>query len=88
MVREQFEVIARAEAEDGANKAWNDGNARRVFLIRKRLRDGLSHEEQEELERLQWEMSKQLNSSSPLPFDALDKLEEFVEQAERRLSGK
>lgn len=70
------------------NKSSDKLNARRVFLIRKRFRDGLLQEEEDELAHLQAEMSEHVNSSLPLPFDALDELEEFVEQAERRLSNK
>ena len=70
------------------NEAWTHRNARRVSLIRKRLRQALTDEEQEELDRLQSEMDEELDAASPLPFDALEKLEEHVDRAERRLSDR
>ncbi len=71
----------------GVNKEWTRQNMRRVLLIKKQIRQGLTPREEEELDQLQSEMSRQLNAAFPLPFDELDKLEEYVDQAERRLSG-
>ncbi len=86
--RDDEAAPSRSRGRDGVSKAWSGRNARRTSLIRKRLQQGLTAGEQEELDRLQSEMSRQINATFPLPFDALDRLEEYVDQAERRLSGR
>ncbi|MDQ2732845.1 MAG: hypothetical protein M3Y56_14395 [Armatimonadota bacterium] len=71
-------------ASDGApdkNSQWTEQNTRRIALIKKRVRQNLTSYELEELERLQSEMSQRLNAAHPLPFDALNELEEYVDQA-------
>lgn len=64
---------------------WILQNERRIALIKRRVRHSLTPEEHEELERLQADMSRQLNSAHPLPFDALMKLEEYVDEAARNI---
>lgn len=86
--RDNEAVPSRSRGRGGMSEAWARRNTRRVFLIRKRLQQGLADEEQEELDRLQSEMSRRLNAAFPLPFDALDRLEDYVDQAERRLSDR
>ncbi len=81
-------VPTEAAPRDGTNDPWEDQNERRVSLIQKRHRHGLTSDEQNELDRLQAEMSARINAVRPLPFDALEKLERYVDEAERRLSGK
>lgn len=78
---------SQAQPPVANDRALRRQNARRVSLIRKRLHEGLDDAEQEELDNLQAEMSTHVNALFPLPFEELDRLEEYVKDAERRLSG-
>jgi len=80
-------VSSKHRQHSGADP-WNQQNEQRVSLIQKRHRHGLTSDEQNELDGLQAEMSARINAVRPLPFDALEKLERYVDEAERRLSGK
>lgn len=86
--REPAAFSTSRQRRGGASDPWDQQNERRVSLIRKRHRDGLTGEEQSELDRLQAEMSARINAVRPLPFEALESLERYVDEAERRLSDK
>jgi hypothetical protein len=84
-MRTNLRPAARPESAD---EYWDRQNARRVSLIRKRHGDGLTNEEHIELNDLQAEMSAHINAVHPLPFEALEQLERYVDEAERRLADK
>lgn len=65
--------------------SWQAQNRRRVALIRQQTQRALQPNEQSELTLLQSEASRRVNKAFPLPFDMLDELERYVEQAEKRL---
>lgn len=65
-------------------KEWDQKNSRRIFLIQKRRRNGLTDNEHLELKELQTELRQQLNAALPLPFEVLDQIEEYIEQAEHQ----
>ncbi len=63
-------------------------NDRRIKLIEQRDAEGLTAEEQAELNQLQAQMSQHINTTYPLPFCSLDELEQLIDAAERRQSAK
>jgi len=81
-------AAVKTAGRNDASKYWDRQNARRVFLIKKELNEKLTPVERDELDRLQTEMSEHLNTVRPLPFEALERLEKYVDEAESRLSGK
>ena len=80
-----FSRAGKGNHPDSTNGIPEASSARRLELIKKRTRQGLGQSEQEELDQLQIAMSREINNRYPLPFEALDMLEEYVDQAERRL---
>ncbi|MDQ3816285.1 MAG: hypothetical protein M3362_01175 [Acidobacteriota bacterium] len=64
---------------------WTVKNKRRISLIKKQTREGLTPEEEADLNNLQVETRSRLNAVYPLPFNELKKLEEYVNDAERHL---
>lgn len=64
---------------------WTVKNKRRISLIKKQTREGLTPEEEADLNKLQVETRSRLNAVYPLPFNELKKLEEYVSDAERHL---
>lgn len=71
---------------DTLDLGWTRMNIRRLQLIQKQVHHGLAVDEEQELLLLQSEMSRRVNAASPLPFDALERLEEYVDRAERHSS--
>ena len=66
-----------------AQTSWQAQNKRRVALIRQQTQRALKPDEQSELALLQNEASRRINEVFPLPFDMLDELEQYIEQAEQ-----
>src|SRR5262245_55813488 len=66
-------------------EGWESLNRRRLELIEKEAGDGLSEEEQSELERIQEVTGRYLNVVAPLPFERLERLEERARRAGIRL---
>lgn len=60
-------------ARAGLGDQWKAMNARRISLIRKQVRQGLTAAEEEDLNRLQAGVRRQLNAAYPLPFDKLNR---------------
>jgi hypothetical protein len=62
---------------------WRVCNDRRIALIGKQFSLGLTPAEAAELQDLQAEADRRLHESAPLPFEHLERMEEYV----RRLTG-
>jgi hypothetical protein len=73
------ELLAEAVRQRGLSVAWDCKNQRRVELIRKSTRRGLSTEEQAELDRLQAELDERLGQWDDELLAELSGLEQAVE---------
>jgi hypothetical protein len=73
------ELLAEAVRQRGLSAAWNRKNQRRVELIRKSTRRGLSIEEQAELDRLQAELDERLGHWDDALLGGLGGLEQAIE---------
>lgn len=63
---------------------WSTRNARRVSLIRKKYKQGLTLGEQEELSTLRTALRKQLNADHQISFKSLDDIDRYLDNSERR----
>jgi hypothetical protein len=63
-------------------------NRRRVYLIDKKYRIGLSPSEAAELRQLQEDASRQMNIVAPLPMEPLEALEALAQRLEKGNSGR
>jgi hypothetical protein len=73
------ELLTEAVRQRGLSAAWDRKNQRRVELIRKSTRRGLSTEEQAELNRLQAEVDERLGNWDDQLLGELSGLEQDVE---------
>jgi hypothetical protein len=70
-------LVLREELEfEHPDEIWESLNHRRVELIEKEADTGLSEDEHRELETIQEETGRHLNTIAPLPFEMLERFEE------------
>ena len=63
---------------------WSTENTRRVSLIRKKFKQGLTVREQKELTALRSDLRRRLNAKHPISFEALDALDDYLVQVKSR----
>lgn len=63
-------------------------NSRRVWLIRKKYRQGLTLTEQEELSNLRGDLRQRLNAEHPISFQLFDAIDEYLKDVEPRRKKK
>jgi hypothetical protein len=66
-----------------AEESWLLKNRRRVYLIEKKYRSGLSRSETVELLQLQEDASRQVNARAPLPMEPLEALGALADRLEQ-----
>jgi DNA-binding transcriptional MerR regulator len=77
------ELLAEAVRQRGLSRTWDRQNQRRVELIRKSTRRGLSVEEQTELDGLQANLDARLGHWDKELFEQLSDLEQAVQDLRR-----
>ena len=84
----QMRLISSAEARAANMDPWEIKNGRRIRLIEKKHREGLSAPESVELERLKREVYDHIQAIAPRSTEVLDEIDVRIENLKRKAVAK